>query len=290
MKIRLSNLIILVIAIVMCLPVFFLISGSFMSYTEVRSNLEPILISGGDRYVTWSLLPKDPSIRSYIELLMDTPEFFTAFWNSVYSTFGIILLQSLVAIPAAWCFAKLQIPCKKALLFVYILLMLLPFQVRMLSEYFVLNKIGILDTIWAMILPSGFSTFPVFIMYNFFKSVPDEVLEAAKIDGANDFLIFRKMGIPIGLHGIISALVLGFFEYWNLLEQPMTFLKDKTLWPLSLFVPNINPNNVYMVIVSALFALIPSLMIFLLGQEYLEQGIVSSGIRRNDESENNKTT
>ena len=129
----------------------------------------------------------------------------------------------------------------------YVTLMMMPFQVTMLSNYLVLDQMGLMDTLWAVILPGAFSTFPVFIMYRFFTGIPEAVVESARIDGAGEWKIFLHLGLPLGSGGICSAMVLGFLECWNLIEQPLTFLKNKELWPLSLYLPDIglldNPDT-----------------------------------------------
>ena len=83
----------------------------------------------------------------------------------------------------------------------------------------------------------------------------------------------------MGAPGILSAIVLGFLEYWNALEAPLTFLKDRTLWPLSLYLPNISAQNVGVSMVASVLMLTPALLIFLFGQRYLEQGITATGLK-----------
>ena len=193
---------------------------------------------------------------------------------------GIILIgQVLTGVPAAWGFARLDIPGKKVLFNLYIILMLMPFQVTMLSNYLTLNAMHLMDTQWAVILPAAFSTFPVFIMYRFFESIPEALMESARLDGAGELLIFIRIGIPLGSAGIISALVLGFLEYWNLIEQPMAFLKTKELWPLSLYLPNIELEQAGFAFAASVVALAPAVLVFLSGQDYLEQGIVSTAVK-----------
>lgn len=158
--------------------------------------------------------------------------------------------------------------------------MMMPFQVLMLPEYIVLNKLNLLNTLWAIILPGAFSTFPVFIMYNFFKGVPKTVIEAARMDGAGEFKIFLHVGIPAGAAGIAASMVLQFLEYWNMVEQPMIFLEREETWPLSLYLPNISLENVGISFVAAFISLIPSILIFRLGQESLESGIAATTVKR----------
>ena len=201
------------------------------------------------------------------------------FWNSVKLTIGILLGQLLVSVPAAWGFAKGQFAGRKVLFTIYILLMMMPFQVLMLSDYLILDGFHLLNTHAGIILLCVFSPFPVFIMYQFFRKVPDELLEAARVDGAGEFFIFIKMGVPMGSGGIISAMVLSFLEYWNLIEQPMTFLKDKSLWPLSLYLPNIDLKQAGVAFAASVITLIPAVLVFLAGRDYLERGIAAIAIK-----------
>lgn len=261
-----------------CYPVLFLLTGSLMSERELAGGLGPAL-GKGSGYVSWRLLPMYPTMKAYVNLLIDSPEFFVMFWNSIKLTGSILAGQLLVGVPAAWGFAKFKFPFKKALFMVYVLLMMMPFQVMMLSNYLVLDKLRLIDTHLGIILPAVFSTFPVFIMYRFFEGVPDAVIESAKIDGAGNLQIFLYLGAPLGSAGIISAMVLGFLEYWNLIEQPLTFLKTKSLWPLSLFLPNIGLNEAGVAFTTSVVVLMPAMLVFLAGQDYLEQGIVAAAVK-----------
>ena len=160
------------------------------------------------------------------------------------------------------------------------ILMLMPFQVLMLSDYLVLDWMKLTDHLWGIILPGVFSTFPVFIMYRFFTEIPDSLIESAKLDGARDWQLFCHIALPIGSSGIISAMVLGFLEYWSLIEQPLTFLKDKSLFPLSIFLPDITAiSKSGIAFVASVITFFPALLVFLGGQEYLEQGIMAGAVK-----------
>lgn len=266
------------LAVAACYPIFFVVVGSFMSPEELSRHFAPILYEAGEN-ANWSFLPEDPTLRSYIHLFFDTPEFFVTFWNSVKMVAGVLLGQLLVGVPAAWAFARYQFKFKKALFMLYIILMLMPFQVLMLSEYLILKQLSLIDTYWAIILPGVFSTFPVFIMYHFFRSIPDAVIESAKLDGAGEFQIFLRIGVPLGAPGIISSLVLQFLEYWNLIEQPLTFLEDQSLWPMSLLLPNLPLNNAGFSLCASVIMLIPAILVFLFGKNHLEQGIAATAVK-----------
>lgn len=278
MKNKLILLPLILLAAVCCYPVIFLLTGALMDSAELKERLGPVLGSS-EGFVGWALLPQYPTLQNYVELLLDTPEFFVMFWNSVKLTAGVLTGQLLIGVPAAWGFARFDFPFRKPLYTLYIILMMMPFQVRMLSDYLVLDKLKLLDTHLGIILPAVFSTFPVFIMYRFFRGIPEAIIESAKLDGAGSLKIFLYIGLPLGAGGVISALVLNFLEYWNLIEQPLTFLKDKTLWPLPLFLPNIGLEKAGIAFVSSVVTLIPAVFVFLLGQDYLEQGIAASAVK-----------
>lgn len=279
MRKKIIFIILVIISLFMCFPVLFLMAGSFMGVGELKGHLGPVLSEKINGFVSWELLPKYPTLRSYIELLLDTPQFFVMFWNSVKIVFFSILGQLVFGIAAAWGFARYKFPFKKILFTIYIVVMLMPFQVTMLSSYLVLDAINILDTHLSIILPAIFSTFSVFIMYRFFCNIPESIIESARIDGASELKIFMKIGLPLGMPGIMSAVVLQFLEYWNLIEQPLTFLKDKALWPLSIYLPNITLENADIAFTASAVTLIAAIIVFFAGQSYLEQGIAASAVK-----------
>lgn len=260
------------------IPLWLLLSGSLMGAEEMLQNLSPVLSEAGGR-AAWPLLPMYPTLRPWVELLLDSPAFFTMFWNSCKQVFPVVAGQVLLGAPAAWAFARFRFPGRRALFSIYIVLMLMPFQVTMVSSYLVLDGLGLMDTAWAIILPGAVSAFPVFLMVRFFAAIPGSLAEAAALDGAGPLQIFLHVGLPLGAPGILSAVVLGFLEYWNALEQPLTFLKDKTLWPLSLYLPNLTADNAGVSLAASVVMLLPALLIFLFGQKYLEAGIAASGLK-----------
>lgn len=274
--------------ILVCLPIVLLVTGSVMDPYEIREYLLPVFTQS-EGYIRWKLLPDYPTFQNYGRLLFQTPQFFVLFWNSVKLVVCILAGQLLAGVPAAWAFAVYGAPDRtlrgrklsgSSLLFtLYVVLMLLPFQVMMLSSYLVLDKLSLLNTHMAVILPAIFSTFPVFLAYGGFRAVPPQLLDAARIDGAGEFTVFLRIGLPLGRSGILSALVLGFLEYWNLMEQPLAFLEEKALWPLSLYLPEITWEQAGYAMCASLITLIPAAFVFALGQEYLEQGIVYSGLK-----------
>ena len=259
-------------------PVFLLLTGSVAGSVEMRRNLLPVF-GGGEGDICWKLVPDYPTFENYGRLLFETPSFFVLFWNSVKLVVCILAGQLLVGVPAAWAFAAYSVREGRALFSLYVVLMLMPFQVTMLSSYLVLDGLSLMNTHSAVILPAVFSAFPVFLSYGGFRAVPPQLIEAARIDGASEWILFVKIAFPLGKSGILSAIVLGFLEYWNLMEQPLAFLEDKALWPLSLYLPEISWTQAGFALCASLITLIPAAFVFALGQDYLEQGIIYSGLK-----------
>ena len=265
-------------ALLTCIPVLILITGSIMGEGELNLYLAPVLMEK-ETLSGWKLIPDYPTFSHYGKLLFMTPQCFVLFWNSVKLVGCILAGQLLVGVPAAWAFAVYRVKGSRALFALYVVLMLLPFQVTMLSSYLVLNRLNLINTHGAVILPAVFSAFPVFLCYNGFRGIPPQFLEAARIDGAGEMTIFLKLGLPLDKGGLLSALVLGFLEYWNLMEQPMAFLQDKALWPLSLYLPEITLAQAGSAFCASVITLIPAVFVFMFGQDYLEQGIIYSGLK-----------
>ena len=214
-----------------------------MGPAELKESYGSVLYGSGGE-LQWKLFPLYPTLKAYLQLLLDSPDFFVMFWNSCRQTFTVLAGQLCVGLPAAWALGRYRFKGRKLVLYLYMILMILPFQVTMVSGYTVLSFLKILDTHWAVILPGIFSTFPVFLVTKFFQQIPDSLLEAAKVDGAGTWEVFFRIGLPLGMPGVVSSLILNFMECWNAIEAPMTFLKTKSLLPVSLYLSNITANDV----------------------------------------------
>lgn len=268
----------ILLALPVWVPVWMIFEGTLLGKEELLQNLSPVL-TGRKGYAAWPFLPQFPTLAPWVELLLDSPEFFAMFWNSCKQVFSLLAGQLFLGLPAAWAFGRFRFPGRKILFGFYIVLMLLPFQVTMVSNFLALDAFHLLNTSWAIILPGAVSPFPVFILSQFFARIPSATLEAAALDGAGAFQTFWRIGIPLGVPGIVSAMVLGFLDAWNAMEQPLAFLKDKSLWPLPLYLPALSADNVGIAFAASVFILIPALLLFLVGQNHLEQGIFAAGIK-----------
>lgn len=269
---------IMLVGLLMLLPLCLMVTNSFLGVREIQEAYGIVLEESGEEF-SFRILPQYFTLRPYVELLLDSPDFFVMFWNSSRQVFPILLGQIVIGMPAAWAFARFQFRGRRRLFFGYMVLMILPFQVTMVSNYILLSKLSLMDTHLGLIVSGIFSTFPVFLMEKFFKALPEAMLDAARVDGASELQIFIKLGVPLGMPGMMSSVILCFLEYWNAIEAPMTFLKTKAKFPLSLYLPNITTDQLSSSFAASIVMMIPAVLIFLWGRDYLQQGIEASGLK-----------
>ena len=264
-------------AFICVFPVVCIVTGVFMGEVELQ-NILGAVVQDGSSYATWHFVPLYPTCKNLLEVLLDTPEFFVLFWNSVKVVGCILAGQFVMAVPAAWYLARRHSGMSKCVMLIYMFCMLLPFQVTMLSQYIVLKQMALIHTHGALILPLVFSTFPVFITYNSFEQIPQSVMDAACMDGAGRFKIYWYIAIPIARKGIFAAGILGFFEYWNMVEPVTVFIKDKRLWLLSVYLPDISKGEIGLPLAYSLFSILPAIYILYAGRDILSDGVVIKGM------------
>lgn len=272
-----------VAAIIFLLPTVLTITNSFMSQTEINANYGVVFNSVTDsktfisKTVNLKFIPDIVSFSQYFSVLFKTPDYLLKFWNSVILTVPIVIFQTVVALFASYGFSRLTGKLKEIIFFVYIILMLMPYQVTLVPNYLVSEKLGILDTRWAIILPGIFSPFAVFLLTKAMKRIPKTYFEAAMLDGANEFQIFTSICYPMVRSAVFSVLMLVFIDYWNMVEQPLILLSDENMHPLSVFLSKINSGDTGLAFAVAVIYMMPSLLMFLYGEDYLVEGITYSG-------------
>ncbi len=271
------------VAFIFLAPTILTVSSSFFTQSELSSNYGMIFEGAGSggsyiaKETALKFIPDKVSFKQFSTVLFLSPEYLLKFWNSVMYTLPIMIFQTLVASLAAYGFARFQSKFRSAILFVYIIIMLMPYQVTLVPNFLVAEKLGTLDTIWAIILPGIFSPFAVFLLTKAMKRVPSAVVEAAKLDGCNEFQIFYKIYMPLCKNIIYSVMILVFIDYWNMVEQPLVLMKNEDMYPLSVFLSKINSAEVGIAFAVAVIYMIPTLLIFLYGEQYLVEGIANSG-------------
>lgn len=281
----LAAILLLVIAFAFLAPTILTISGSFFTQAELSSNYGMIFegAGSGGSYVSektnLKFIPDQVSFKQYFTVLFLSPEYLFKFWNSVKYTLPIVIFQTVVACLAAYGFTRYRSKGRQLILFMYIILMLMPYQVTLVPNRLVSEWLGIYGTSWAIILPGVFSPFAVFLLTKSMRRVPTAVIEAAKLDGCSELQIFFKIYMPLCKNIIYSVMILVFIDYWNMVEQPLILLgsQNEDMYPLSIFLSKINSGEVGIAFAVAVIYMIPTLLIFLYGEQYLVEGIANSG-------------
>ena len=283
-KLGIATVIAAAFAILFLMPIILTITNSFMSSSEIASNYGKVFAinsNGGKVYiadkVNLKFIPDIVSFSQYVTVLFKSPQYLLKFWNSVILVGPIVLFQLIVATLASYGFARYTGKLRAILFFAYVILMLMPYQVTLVPNYLVSNWLKILDTYWAIWLPGIFSPFAVYLLTKFMKRIPQSMIEAAQIDGAGEWQIYRRICMPLCKGAICSAAILVFIDYWNMVEQPLILLADGEKHPLSVFLSKINSGEVGLAFAVATIYMVPTLLVFLYGEEYLVDGITYQG-------------
>ena len=215
------------------------------------------------------------SAAQYSAALLQSPRFFRAFWNSVLYTAVILAVNLPISLLAAYGFSRFRFRGREALFWLYIVMMLMPFQATVVPQYLTLKWIGVIRTPWAVVLPNMFATFGTFLMTQYMRGFDGALYEAAQIDNMGGFRMFTRLVLPI-CRPVISALcVLSFVNYWSLVEQPTVFLERTATQPLSLRLgsPEFAP---FAFAGGVLFSILP-LLLYWYSYEDLQAGISLTG-------------
>jgi multiple sugar transport system permease protein len=209
-------------------------------------------------------------------------EYFKFFTNSVYITLAAIFGQVVIGIFAAFAFAKIEFKGRNIIFGIYVLAILLPFQVTLVPNYLMLDKIQMVtgvklfDTHWAIILPGIFSSFGIFLLRQFIRGIPNETIESARMDGAGYLRILFKIIIPMIKPALFTLVLLTFIDNWNLIEQAIIFINTPAKMPLSVFLDNIYKSDFGVFFAGAVLYLLPAVYLFIKGEKFLNEGLIIS--------------
>jgi len=228
------------------------------------------------------------SLVQYGKALFQTEDFFIGFWNSIIYTFVIIGINIPLSLLSAYGFTRFKFKSKNILYWLYIVLMLMPFQATMVAQYITLKALNIIDKPISVIIPNIFSTFGTILMAQYMRGINNEIYDAGKIDGLNEFRLFLRIAAPL-CKSIISALtILLFINYWSMVEQPLVFIKDAIDMPLAV---SLNASKKFGDIAFAcgtLFSILP-ILLYQFSYEDLVHGIGITSFVKIDEEYNKET-
>lgn len=261
------------ISLVALLPILYMLANSFMGADEIREYYGAIFGSFGEAAMSFHIIPDEATLDGYYQMLLRRPDYLMKFWNSLFLTISIVIGQVVVSCISAYGFAKFRFPLREPIFFLFIVLMMMPYQVTLVSNYIVLDQMKLIGSYAAIILPGIFGAFGVFLMRQVVASVPDDIIEAAKLDGASQIRILFRVVLPQCKAGIASLVILCFIDNWNMVEQPLVFLKDASQYPLSIFLSNVNTSEPGLAFACGVLSMGVVLLLFLFFEEELVTGI-----------------
>lgn len=228
-----------------------------------------------------SFLPREWVFTNFAEVF-DSMPFGQMFLNSVLLTVGRTVGQVALCTMAGYAFARIAFPGRNALFVVFLSVLMVPSQLYLLPQYEIIQALGWLNTLQALIVPGIFSAFGTFLMRQFFLSMPAELEEAARIDGANPWQTFWRIMVPLAKPGIIALVVFTVLWSWNDLLWPLIVTTDPAKMPLSVGLSQlvgIHGTDYPVLMAGALLATLPMLVTFMILQRQFIQGIAFSGTK-----------
>ena len=258
----------ILLAVLALIPFLWMISTSLKS----RGALMSIPIE-------W--IPAEPTLDAYTEVFSRFP-FLRTIGNSLFISVAFTLITLVSASMAAFAFAKLRFRGSGVILSIYIATMMIPTQVTMIPLFVVMNRLGLIDSYASVILPSMFKPFAVFLLVQQMKTIPNDYLDAARIDGAGLFHIYFRVALPLCIPTLATLAVTTFMESWNDYLWPLLMLTDrnKMTLPIALSTLNGQYNTEYNVLMAgSLISMIPIIIIYIAAQKQFKAGLMAGGIK-----------
>ena len=255
-------------SLTMILPFLWMLSSSFKDSLEVFNF--PI---------QWS--PQNLKLKNY-SYIWNKANYPQLFFNTLKLTVVITILQIVTCSLAAYAFSKLVFPERDKIFILYLATLMLPYQVVMIPQFSVIKIFGLTNTHMALILIQAFNPMGVFLMKQFFDGIPNELSEAARIDGLNEFGIYSKIIMPLSKSVIGTLVILTSVSVWNDFLAPLIYINSRELYTIQLGLRNMISEftaEYGPIMAASVISIIPILIVFLCFQSFFEQSLASSGVK-----------
>ena len=266
-------LIALCLAVVL-FPPFFILFSSLLSEWELDFLIHEVGSYAAGSFLPIRIPPYEVDLHQFRAVLLDRPEILRTLLNTMGYAAITLAGMFLVAPLAAFVFAKLRFKGNSVLFFLYVFLLLLPFQVLGVPLYLTVSTLRLMDTPWAFILLEIFSPLYVFLLRQFMRSIPDSILEAAALDGAGLIRTYLRIILPLSKPALAVCGVLCAAKCWNMIEQPLLFLKNASLYPLSLYIHEMMNAGQAEFLSTCVLAAVPVLLLFIIFNDDLMDGLM----------------
>ncbi len=263
-------LILIIGAISMLLPFVYMFSLSFMTDKQIFTN-------------SFNLFPNPTTLENYTYVINNV-DIFRYFFNSMFVAIATTIGQVIISALAGYAFARFEFKHKEILFILILVSMMIPPQVNIVPLFFIMKQFHWIDTYWALIVPGLFGGFGVFMMRQWFKSMPDDMESSAKIDGCNTFQVFYKIALPLALPALMTLAIFTFITTWNSFMWPLIVTNSDSMRTLPLALANFKGSFREITDWGALCAFsviccLPVIGVFLLGRKYFINDILNGGIK-----------
>ena len=214
------------------------------------------------------------TLEYYYKTFLGTSQYLIRFWKSLFLCICIAAGQVIASTLAGFGFAKFQFPGKNVVFFLLMILMIMPLQVTLVPNYIILDEMGLMNTYYALALPAIFVPLGTFIMTQSFKAIPNDILEAAKLDGCGVMGLLTRIAIPMNKSGLVCTMLLSFLDGWNMVEQPIVYIEEFIDLPISVALASVPPENPTVQLVCCILVILPPLFLFTYFNRELVEGIV----------------
>ncbi|WP_435923033.1 carbohydrate ABC transporter permease [Paenibacillus sp. DYY-L-2] len=260
--------VLLVLSVIALFPFLWMISASLRTDVDLFKNP-----------MNW--IPQTLYLNNYQEVWTAIP-FAKYLWNTVKLSVVITFLQVIIGSMAAYAFAKLKVPFKNTLFILFMTNLMMPWHSIMVPQFSVVNSLGLYNTHSGYILIQLFSGFGIFLMRQFFMSLPNELNEAARVDGYNEWKIFWKIMLPLSAAGLSTLAIFTFTFMWNDYLAPLIYLNDNALKTLQLGLKAFQTEHTMdygLLMAGTVLATIPMVIVFLAGERFFIQGVATTGMK-----------
>ena len=257
------------ISVFMLMPFLWMLSASFKPDNEVFGF--PI---------RW--IPKTFTFANYERVWNSDVPFFLFFTNSVKVTVLSVIGEVFTSALAGYAFAKIKFKGRDLVFLIYISTLIFPGQMMLIPRFVLFREIGLYNTHWALILPGMFTAFGTFLLKQFYSTIPEELSESAKIDGASHWTIFTRIVVPLSTAAVSALIIFQFVGMWNSYEPALVYLRTKELATIPLGLQYFNEENATSyatIMAAAVSSLVPIFIVFLSFQKQFVQGIATSGLK-----------
>ena len=264
------TIVVSLIAVLFVVPLVWMVLSSLKTAPEVFA-----------RPFHW--LPARVQWQNYATVWMnEEASMLRAFANTLYIALFSIIGQMFISSLAAYSFAKINFKGKQVVFMLFLSSMMVPSQLTIIPRFMLFKTIGLYNNLWAIILPAFFGATSIFMLRQFYMGLPNDLIEAAKIDGAGHLRIFLRIMLPLTKAALMSLIILAFISSWNEYMAPLIFLVKKELYTVSqniqwYMLDEFKEHNLTMA--AATSAIVPVVILFIVGQKYFVEGIATSGVK-----------